>query len=328
MRPIKKRLRSDNIPNEKRVMRGRTGRAIYLVLLFFFGLAIFNYTLGDYVLLDADGLVVSDAHVIATPYVAQVSSVDVKEGQSVEAGDTLVKLQSTEILERLAELSTKRASLVAQATDFKVRSQKVAELLPLAERRVEEAVNTITKFDALATSRLVTSARYQEVLRTNFEANKDRVGLVTQQKVLKDELASLDRALADADDATEKLKALYANGIERAPVSGYVGASIPSVGHVFRPGEPIMSVHYGKPHVLAYLPRRYLFPINIGMSVLVSDGRDSAKGTISEILPVTDSLPKEFQNTFKPKDRNQLAKIVFEESPPFPLNQKVNITRP
>ena len=327
MRSLKKRIRPDNTPNEKRVTRGRTGRTVYLILLFLFGLVIFDYTVGDYVLLDADGLVLSDAHIVATPYVAQVSGVEVKEGQEVKAGDKLISLQSTEILERLADLSTKRAGLVARATDFKIRAEKVDELLPLAERRASEAVNTIKKFDSLAKAKLVTNARYQEALRINYEARRDRVGLLTQQQVLNEELASLEDALADADDATAKLEALYADGIVRAPVGGYVGASVPSAGKVYRPGQPILSIHHGEPYVLAYLPRRYLFPVKVGMSVVVSDGRESANGAISEILPVTDALPKEFQNTFKPSDRNQLAKIKLEEPAAFPLNQKVEVSR-
>ena len=327
MRPIKKRARADNIPNEKRVMRGKTGRTVYLALLFLFGLAIFDYTLGDYIFLDADGLVLSDSHIVATPYVAQVSETEVGQGQAVKAGDVLVRLQSTEILERLADLSTKRAGLVARATDFKIRAERVQELLPLAERRATEATDTIKKFDALANAKLVTSVRYQEALRINFEASRDRVGLLTQQQVLSEELSSLDGALRDADDATKKLKALYADGVVRSPVDGYVGASAPSAGKVFRPGEPIMSVHHGETYVLAYLPERYLFPIKTGMSVHVHDGRERAAGVITEILPVTDALPEEFQNTFEPSDRSQLAKIKLEGPTKFPMNQKVSVSR-
>ena len=91
MQPLKKRLRPDNIPSEKRVMRGRTGRTIYLLLLFVFALTVANYLFGDFVLLDADGLVLRDQNVVATTYVARVDSVDVDEGQAVEAGSPLTQ---------------------------------------------------------------------------------------------------------------------------------------------------------------------------------------------------------------------------------------------
>jgi hypothetical protein len=63
------------------------------------------------------------------------------------------------------------------------------------------------------------------------------------------------------------------------------------------------------------------------MDVKISDGRDTADGVITEILSVTDTLPKEFQNTFKPSDRNQLAKIKLQSTSRFPLNQKVSVSR-
>ena len=124
MQPLKKRLRPDNIPSEQRVMRGRTGRTIYLLLLSVFGLTVINYMFGDYVLLEADGLVLRDQHVVATTYVARVDGVDVTEGQAVEAGNPLVKLQSTEILERLADLSTKRADARRQGNRLQGQGRK------------------------------------------------------------------------------------------------------------------------------------------------------------------------------------------------------------
>ena len=253
MQPLKKRLRPDNIPSEQRVMRGRTGRTIYLLLLSVFGLTVINYMFGDYVLLEADGLVLRDQHVVATTYVARVDGVDVTEGQAVEAGNPLVKLQSTEILERLADLSTKRAELVAKETDFKVKAASVAQLLPLAERRVAEAVNTIKQFDTLAAAKLVTAARYQEALRVNYEASHDRVNLITQRQVLEEELSSLDDALADADDAIAKLKGLYADGMVRSPVSGSIGASVPFGRQRLSPWRA-HSVHLFRRPLCARLP--------------------------------------------------------------------------
>lgn len=327
MRPLKKRLRPDNIPSERRIMRRHAGRTIYLFLLVVFAFAVAKYLFGDFLLLEADGLVLRDQHVVATTYIARVQTVDVKEGQPVQAGDVLLKLQSTELLERLADLSTKRAELVARVTDFKVRSASVVTLLPLAERRETESLRTIEQFDNLAEEKLVTSARYQEALRSNYEASRDRVSLTSQMSVLKEELSALDSALADADDALTDLQGLYSNGVVRSPVSGSIGAAIPMVGNVYRPGDPILSVYYGDPYVLVYLPRRYLFPIYVGMDVRLSDGRESAEGMITEILPVTDALPKEFQNTFQPLNRSQLAKITLAVPLSFPLNQKVSVSR-
>ena len=329
MRLLKKRMRPDNIPSEQRVARGSTGRIIYLVLLGIFTLAVLDYFFGDYFAFRADGLVLRDESVVATAYIARVESIDVREGQTVERGNPLLRLQSMEILEHLADLSTKRAELVAKATDFRIRTETSALLLPLAERREAEAERVIKQFDGMTGQGLITSARYEEALRAHFEARREYSNLAAESRVLKHQMAALDAALNDADRTLKDLQTLYSGGLVHAPVSGAVGATVPSVGHVYRPGEPLLTVYFGQPYVLVYLPRRYLFPVDVGMKLKVTDGQNTMTGIIDEILPVTDTLPKEFQNTFQPSDRNQLAKIKLNSGTlPFPLLQKVRVVRP
>lgn len=327
MRALKKRLRPDNIPNQQRVVRGSAGRIIYLVFLGMFALAVANYLFGDFLLLRADGLVLRDENVVATTFIARVDKVDVQQGATIEEGSPLLKLQSLEILERLADLSIKRAELVAKATDFRIRAETVEQLLPLAERRELEATRVIEQFDSMTKDGFIRSVRYEEALRANYEARRDRVKLSAESHVLSDEMTALQVALTGADAALRDLKAHYAEGRVVAPVSGSVGATVPSVGNVYRPGEPLLSIYAGNPYVLVYLPRRYLFPIYAGMKLNVTDGQHAETGVISEILPLTAALPKEFQNTFQPSDRNQLAKIKLAAGSHFPLNQKVSASR-
>ena len=89
----------------------------------------------------------------------------------------------------------------------------------------------------------------------------------------------------------------------------------------------MLSIYWGEPYVLVYLPRRYLFSIDVGMKLSVTDGQHTSVGVVTDILPVTETLPKEFQNTFQPSDRNQLAKVKLPASSVFPLNQKVTVSR-
>jgi len=327
MRPLRTRLRPDNIPNEQRIVRGSAGRVVYLAFLGVFALAVANYLFGDIVMLRADGLVLRDQNVVATTYIARVERIDIKEGQSVTKGSPLLKLQSLEILERLADLSTKRAELAAKVADFKIRSERTEQLLPLAQRREAEAARVITQFDSMAKDGFVRSAPYSEALSANYDARRDRVSLSAESRVLKDELAALNSAVKDADAALRDLQASYADGLVLAPVTGAVGATVPSVGDVYRPGDPLLSIYSGEPYVLVYLPRRYIFPISVGMRLQVTDGPRTANGIIAEILPLTATLPKEFQNTFQPLNRNQLAKIRLSRSASFPLSQKVSVTR-
>lgn len=328
MRALRKRLRPDNIANQVRVTRGSFGRFIYLVLLALFAIGVANYLFGDMFFLRADGLVLRDENVVATTYIARVIRVDVQQGQSVKQGEALLQLQSLELLERLADLSTKRAELVVKATDFKVRTKSADELLPLAERRELESSRVIEKFDSMAKDGFVRTVPYADALSANYTASRDRVTLAAEVRVLSGEMVALEAALADAEAALLDLKSHYADGRVVSPVSGSVGALVPYVGNVYRPGEPLMSIYSGQAYILVYLPRRYLFPLHLGQELEVTDGQHTALGTLADILPVTATLPKEFQNTFQPTDRNQLAKIKLAANAPFPLNQKVTVSRP
>jgi multidrug resistance efflux pump len=326
IRSLKKRPRSDALANEKRVQPHSLGRIIYLSLLGIFSIAILNYLFGDLVFLHADGLVLRDKTVVAPSYVARIQQIEVKEGQEVEAGQVILRLQSLEMLERLADLSARRARIVADTVEFRIRSETVAALLPLAKKRDLEASRVVGKFDELAQAGLATASSYDTALTANYNAQQDYVKLTTQLKTLEKELATLQEARDVAETVLSDLQKQYADGIVRAPVSGSIGAHIPALGNVYRTGEPILSLYSGDPYVLAYLPRRYLFQINVDQKVTVSAGRFSVPGVLTEILPVTEALAKEFQNTFKPTERSRLAKIRLLDKSPFPLLEKVSIS--
>ncbi len=326
IRGLKKRPRSDALANEVRVAANPVGRWIYMGLLGFFAIAVLNYLFGDLFIMRADGLVLKDQSVIATTFVARIEQVAVREGQQVERGQVLLRIQSTEMLERLADLSARRARLAADNVEFTIRAESVTELLPLAKKREDEASRVVGKFDQMALAGLTTASSYDSALTANYNAQQDRVKLATQKKTLDKELATLHAARDGAEDALENLRLHYAEGVVRAPVTGSIGASVPSIGNVYRTGDPILTIHSGEPYVLAYLPHRYLFSIRANQNVTVSDGRNSVGGVITEILPITDALAKEFQSTFKPRDRSQLAKIRLLEASPFPLQEKVAIS--
>jgi multidrug resistance efflux pump len=326
LKTLRKRPPANVLVTEKRIATNRAGRIVYLMLLLGLGAAVLNYLFGDLVIMRADGLILRNKSVIAATYVARVESIDVREGQEVTKGDVLLDLLSTEMLDRLADLSSRRAQLSLNSVELNIRSEQVSQLLPLAEKRAAQSGKILDKFDELSVAGLVTQPAYDNAMSSNYKAQQDRISLTTQGHTLAQQLAELQAAKRDADTALSDLKNSYDKGVVYSPVSGQIGAFVPSPGDVYRPGDPILSVFWGEPYVMAYLPSRYLFAIRRGMKVRVADGRNESTGVIEDILAVTEGLPKEFQNTFKPLDRSQLARIRFSGPVPFPLHQKVLIT--
>jgi len=326
IRVLRKRPRADNFINEER-RAVSAGRKVYLALLVLMAAGVGDYLWGDLVFLRADGLVFRDRTTIAASYLAKVETVAVREGQEVAPGDVILRLKSLEVLERLADLSARQAELVQRAADFRIRADVVTQLLPLAWRREEESRQVLSEFDSLTDRGLIGAARYEEALRAYFDAREARVSLDAERKTLSEEIPAVILAQREAAAAFADLKSHYADGDIRSPIGGSIGARAPSVGDVYRPGEPILSIYSGAPYCLVYLPGRYLFAIRVGMRVTVSNGRHSVIGEIDEILPVSDALPPEFQNTFKPQDRQQLARIRLIERSPIPVGEKVVASR-
>jgi multidrug resistance efflux pump len=327
LRRLKRRARPDTHTNQARRPGGNVGRYVYLGLLAVFALGIANFLWGDVVILRSDGLVLRDQSVIAAPYTSRVESVYVREGQSVSAGSLLVRVKSAEVLERLADLSVRQAELARQSAETILRYKTAVQLLPKAAKRERETGGFVQRMEDSSDRVAVTAQTYESALSANYTAAEDRIRLSTEAETLKEQLRQLEGAQASATAAVNDLKALYADGAFTAQRQGSIGATIPYLGAVYNAGEPMLSLYSGDPYVLAYLPRKYMFRIERGMAVVISNGRHSARGVISEILPVSDALPQEFQNAFKPRDRNQLAKIRIDGTAVFPLFEKVKITR-
>lgn len=292
------------------------------------GLGIGNYLWGDLLMLQADGIVLRDRTTVGATSVVRIEAVHVRSGQTVSAGDTLLRVGSTEILDRIADLSSRDADLAQREAALRSRRRLADDLLPFAERRADEAARVLDRLDVALDRGLVVTERHEDAMRAHFDAQTARLRLASERRTLDAEIAALATARRTVTDALRELKAHFRDGAIRATVSGTVGVDVPAVGEVYSAGEPLLSVFSGDTYVLAYLPRSYVFAIEPGMTVRVTDGRNSAEGAIAGILPVSQALPEELRTAFQPGDRRQLARIRISGEAQFPVFAGVHVTRP
>lgn len=325
MRTLRKRPRPDTHKNELRRKPGRLGRFIYMGMLIAVFAVIANYLWGDLLVFQADGLVVREKTVIAASSLSQIKSVAVAEGQEVAAGTMVLRIESTEILERLADLSMRGAELTQRQAALTLQADAARKMLPLAVKRETEADTILGRLEGAQSANLVVSSRYFDALDASYDARSERVRLQTEAQGFGHEQQTLAAAAKDARKALADLRSHYADGVITAPVSGTVGDKPPAPGTVFRAGDPMLTLFSGSPYVLAYLPERYLFAVPVGQRVTVTAGRMHDTGTISAILPLTDALPQEFQAGFRPRTRSQLARVTLDHPDRFPLFAKVRI---
>ena len=324
---LKHRPRPDTHQNEKRTESGNLGRYVYLLMLAALALGMINFLWGDRVFLRADGLVLRDGHMLSVTSISRVETVAVRPGQSVVEGELLYQAASHEMLTNLTDNSLRVSELSGRVAALRARLKMVEALLPFASEQQARATEHAQAVTALADRGTVPVRQIDEATTLVYAARRETALLTSEQQSLMDEIIELTSAIQEVSRAKIALENHYGNGMVRAPISGTVGDQVPSVGQVFLPGAPVAEIISGEPYILTYLPRDYVFPIVIGMEVSIALGRIDAQGVVEEILPVSQSVPTEFRNVFRPEPTRQLARIQITDPIAFPTFANVRITR-
>ncbi|MBD8893656.1 HlyD family secretion protein [Roseibium litorale] len=313
--------------NDRRKQTRGNSRWVYFVLLMVLAVAVLNYVAGDYVIFRADGVVVQNRVDVEAEYAGRLDKVFVRIGQRVEEGEPLVVYTSIEIADRLAELRLRLAELRQRDIEKKEEIEVAGNLLPIAEERASHAEALRASYEQLSDKGLAAADRMLDILTESNAAQELLIRLKARIASEQTAVEALKPALESAQLALERLGQHYGDGVIRAPVPGIAGSGLPAQGEVFLTGERMLSIYTGDRYVLAYLPSRHLFPVEVGEAVVVDTGQVLIEGSIEEILLVSDKLPEEFQNTFKPVERSQLARIVIRDPEGVSTNTKVQVFR-
>ncbi|QKV19285.1 HlyD family secretion protein [Oricola thermophila] len=325
MKRLRRPLRLDK-PESEKTPSGRLGRWTYLALLFCLIGAIAYYLAGGLFVLSADGVVLSDRHMVAARYPGTIMEVLVQEGDKVEAGQVVAKLESFDTVKTIAELSLRGSELDSRHEELRAKVANISEILPLAKRTAAETSEAASRLSEEAVRDNVPMRVRAEALNNSFEAVQRATELSAQADVFRAELKLVSQSQAVAKDAIERLRAIYDGGLVRAPATGIVGSKVAPVGTVVERGDELLEIFGGSKFVLAYLPDSYLFAVKEGTRINVRAGNQSSIGIIESVMQIADSRPEDFQNTMRPRDRSRLARIRFAEAPPFALMQKVRIS--
>lgn len=326
MKRLRKQPRIDVLDAQKRSSSGRLGRMMYLALVVLFLGSLTYYLVGSMVVLSIDGTVLKDRYSVGASYPGKVVDVYVKEGDQIEAGTPLLRLESFEMVQELANFALRDSDLSIREGQLRGKLTAFEAVSALAERTAFEAKATASQFDTVSGRGIVSSLSKDDALRNSFQAAERVAQLQSEKSATEYELELLQQSRTIFREAISKLNGIYDNGYLRASMPGTVGAKVPIPGQIVKFGDELMQINGGKSYILAYLPDEYLFNISEGMPVNVKGGAQSAKGRVDAILTVADALPAEFQNMFRPRDRSRLARITLDERNPFAVSQKVTIS--
>lgn len=326
---LRDRDRADRFLNDVRANQAKRrnyGRYVYLAGVGAVLLWLLNVLVGPYFWLKAEGLVVSDHVVIASPYEVQVQSVVVQPGEVVTKGTVLAVLQSPQVAESMANLTARAAETMARQADLAIKVEIADTLMQTAAERLADTEAQLKKVNSSrAGTGFVSDAFIAAIQKDRYAAMQEKASREAERRAARTQLVQLEKSQAEARAALEALRATYNDGIVTAPTDGTVGPKIVVQGDVIKPGDHLMQLYTGAKYALVYLETGTLYQVSVGDRVEVADGFTNTTGVIKEVLPLTVPLPSEFQKAFRPPSRGQVARISLSTADIFPMSSKVSV---
>lgn len=320
-------FRPDNSRNQVRASQ-TLARRLYVFALAAGALWIAYLFVGSLLLLNASGLVVQEREIVTQPFDAQVLSFKARPGEKVAAGQKLGSVISTQMLDLIPSLVTRKAQLEARQTQIAMRLDAITATLPSAENRSRTSKAAQATIEKAVAAGYSTMMRQAETSRDAYDAAREVEALLSERIALENESAAAKLNLADLTDTLERARASYRNGIVSSPVDGTVGARVAVPGAVLAHGEVMAEVYHGDKYVLAYLPTNRMYGIEPGEKVIVTDGVNRETARVERVETITDRTPPEFQSSLRGVDRDQVVRIVFDKPTQFPLLAKIRVTGP
>jgi multidrug resistance efflux pump len=318
MRSLKQRRVSFTRPAEPRTRRLMVIRWVYLGSIVFLAVWLANFFFGDMLYLRSEGLVVGQPSVVAAEFPVTVRDLLVREGEHVKAGQVAAVVTSQEVLETIARLSADIAARQVRLGELRIRDQTTDAMLALAENRDNVATGTRKEFERLVQQGYQSLDKRTAALESEYRSRQDLETLKAEKRSVDEELRILSAVLGEAESALRDLRGNYDEGRLRVSIDGIVSRLSVDKGAVVRAGEPLIEI-YGLPH----------YTVAAGDPVEISTGLQTMRGTIVRVEPFAAALPREFQRSFIPVERQQVIRVEFAsrvEVPP--LFTKVQIRSP
>ncbi|QGN53213.1 HlyD family efflux transporter periplasmic adaptor subunit [Novosphingobium sp. Gsoil 351] len=272
----------------------------------------------------------------------RIAEVMVDEGDKVVPGQTLARLDTQPILDRLAGADAKVAAASAMVSKDAAgnRPQEVRQAQSAvvdAEARLSEARRLNQRRRALSERGFIAKAELQDsqsaVAAASARVEAARAALSLAQEGTRSEDRIATRADA-AQMAAERrsIQTDLSDAVLKAPSAGQVLTRVREAGAIVQPGEIVYTVALTQPvRVRAYVAEPILPQVRPGMRVTVHvDGR--AKGwpaTIGYISPVAEFTPRTVQTEDQRADLvYRLRLIVDDPKNELRQGQPVTVTLP
>ena len=316
-----------NLPDpveSRRRAAGRMVRFSYAAVVFGI-LGFFVVYFGSpLVYLSGPGVVSSPSVVVSLPYVVQVTQMHVTGGSTVEPGDQIAHVWSPQQHEVVASYMRAQADITGRSAELRIKARVARESLDDSRsymRVTEEAVQQLESSGAASTAFRVGVFRERATARKNVTAQEAELAETEAQL---GKLDDVGRRLLEQVNAAERN---FADGRVTAPVGGIIARRPARVGESLAAGSPVAEILDPREvFVDWYVPNGRLLDPKVGVDVVIVHGTWRLRGTISEILPVSEVFGGARPSVGRDRAASQIARVRFNPgSDPPALNSTVYV---
>ena len=204
-----------------------------------------------------------------------VTAVPVSEGQTVQAEQTLIELDNTELWANVQQAEWGVTQARAKLRQLReVQAPLAEQTMRQAQANLDSAMRTLARYQVLFDKGFIGQAALDEALRAEQIARSQFH--ITQQQLLSARPGGSDTALAEAalsqaQASVEVARARLRYGKVQAPVDGVLIARHVEAGDAVQAGKVLLVLSpHGETQVVAQMDEKHLNLLRVGQTAWVS----------------------------------------------------------
>jgi HlyD family secretion protein len=258
-------------------------------------------------LIQANGRIEGDHTTVASKLPGRIAEMKVREGDSVQAGQLLARLEDTQLAARKqqadaavatvqAQLDAARAQLAIARREVPLAEASAGALLAKARAAEAQAAKDARRFDELAARgtvetrraeqmRLAHTAAAADLRQAEQSVNSAHLGN-DKVKARENDIAALAAGLRQAQAAASEVAGLIDDLNLRAPTGGVVLNRLRENGEMVAAGTPVFDlVDLDKLYLKVYVPEKQIGQLRLGLPAQVYT--DAFPGQAFQPAPAT-----------------------------------------
>jgi len=276
------------------------------------------------VFLSGPGTVTAPRYMVSLPHIVQVQAMKVTPGAIVEAGQEIGSVTSPQIDGVLASYMNALADIAVRRTELRIRLRVAQESLEATRSYLRLTEDTIARIEETSAASLT----YR--VQMYGERARAQQTLVSQEAEIAEatvQLADLDAFSRNIQGHIDAVERSFAGGKVVAPIGGVVATNVAYVGQSLLAGAPITEILDPTDiFVDWYIPNARLIEPRQDDEVMIVFGNRRIRGTIIDILPVSDIYASQQPRFGRDRQATQIARIRFNEGAQAPpLNSSVQV---